>query len=290
VDTLVRAAGGVLYRPTGSGTEIAIVHRSRHDDWSLPKGKRKRGEHPIVNAYREVWEETGVRAYIGPRLPSASYQVPLSEGTWADKTVDYWAMAYAHDDGFRPGSETDELVWLAVADALPRLSYERDVAVVKAFAALPAIRAPVVLLRHASAGERDSWPGLDDERPLDEPGRQRSLELATVLSCFGPARLLSAGPVRCVDTLVPLERSSGLSVMVDHLFDDRADPAAAAARLVELSRLDGATVICSQGKLIPGALAALSGDRPEGYHTPKGGGWVLTFGTDGSLVALDALD
>jgi 8-oxo-(d)GTP phosphatase len=311
VDTLVHAAGGVLHRPTGSGAEIAVVHRPRHDDWSLPKGKRKRGEHPVVNAYREVWEETGVRAYVGPRLPSVSYRVPLTDGTWADKTVDYWAMTYARDDGFTPGHETDELRWFAVADALARLTYERDVFVVKAFAALPALRAPTVLLRHASAGERTGWSSRDDQRPLDAPGRERSRELEAVLSCFGPARLLSAEPVRCVETLAPLGHGSGLPVVVDRHFDDQADPEAATRRLVGLSHLDGATVVCSQGKLIPAVLAVLTGDRAlftgdravltgdradftggraGRYHTAKGSGWVLSFGADDSLVALDTLD
>jgi 8-oxo-dGTP diphosphatase len=290
VDTLVQAAGGVLHRPDSSGARIAVVHRPRHDDWSLPKGKRKRGEHPVVNAYREVWEETGVRAYIGARLPSVAYQVPLNDGSWADKTVDYWAMTYAQDDGFAAGLETDELVWLSVADALPRLSYDRDVFVVKAFAALPALRAPIVLLRHGSAGERHEWSGPDDERPLDEAGRERSRALAAVLACFGPARLLSAAPRRCVDTLVPLGRASDLPVVVDHHFDDRADPGAAAVRLAELSGLDSATVISSQGKLIPAVLAELTGDRPEHYRTAKGNGWALSFGVDGSLVAVDVVD
>jgi len=38
------AAGGLLTRETSHGTEIAIVHRARYDDWSLPKGKPKEGE------------------------------------------------------------------------------------------------------------------------------------------------------------------------------------------------------------------------------------------------------
>src|SRR4051812_7548860 len=59
VATPVRAAGGVLVR---DGL-IALVHRPRYDDWTLPKGKLDKGEHPLVGACREVWEETGVRPY-----------------------------------------------------------------------------------------------------------------------------------------------------------------------------------------------------------------------------------
>ena len=50
----VRASGGVLWRPSPSGPEVAVVHRPRYDDWSLPKGKVDPGEIPLVTAVREV--------------------------------------------------------------------------------------------------------------------------------------------------------------------------------------------------------------------------------------------
>ena len=63
---LIRAAGGVLWRPTTSATgepsvEVAVVHRPRYDDWSLPKGKLAPGEPEVEGAVREVLEETGFR-------------------------------------------------------------------------------------------------------------------------------------------------------------------------------------------------------------------------------------
>jgi 8-oxo-dGTP diphosphatase len=289
VDDVIRAAGGVLHRRVGDRKEIAIVHRPRHDDWSLPKGKRKRGEHPVTNAYREVWEETGVRPVIGIRLPTVAYQVPVDASTMSDKTVDYWAMTPAAADGagFLPGDETDELVWLGVGDALSRLSYERDVTVVTAFAALPPVRPPIVLVRHASAGDRRTFVGDDDARPLDADGEALSAVLAPALNAFAPQRLVSAGPRRCQDTLAPLASLTELPVVVDHRFDEEADPTAAAAAVREL--IGDATVICSQGKLIPAVLSQLSGGTEAKYRTAKGDGWVLSFGDDSALVALDPL-
>ncbi len=288
---LIRAAGGVLHRASENGVELALIHRPRFDDWSLPKGKRKRGEHPILNAFREVWEETGVRPRVGARLPSISYQVP-NGGRLVDKTVDYWAMAAVRDDGFFPGEETDARVWLPTADAISRLTYERDVGVVRAFAAWPPLRRPIILVRHASAGERRNWTGPDDARPLDAPGATRARLLERVLSCFGPAQLVSAAPQRCLDTLAPLARRLSLTVVVDRAFDETADPCAAAAQVIDLIPRpgDGATVVCSQGKLIPPLLARVAGGTAEEYHTPKGRGWVLCFSDDRSLVTLDPLD
>ena len=82
----VRAAGTVLSRHAESGAEVALIHRSRYDDWSLPKGKREPGEHLLETAVREVAEETGIRVILGRLLGHASYQ---SFGR--PKRVDYWA-------------------------------------------------------------------------------------------------------------------------------------------------------------------------------------------------------
>jgi 8-oxo-dGTP pyrophosphatase MutT (NUDIX family) len=53
---LVLAAGGVLWRDDPGEPEVAVVHRPAYDDWSLPKGKAKPGEHLLVTALREVAE------------------------------------------------------------------------------------------------------------------------------------------------------------------------------------------------------------------------------------------
>lgn len=41
----VLAAGGVLWRRDPLNPEVAVVHRPEYDDWSLPEGKAKPGEH-----------------------------------------------------------------------------------------------------------------------------------------------------------------------------------------------------------------------------------------------------
>ena len=45
--------------------------------------------------------------------------------------------------------------------------------------------------------------------------------------------------------------------------------------------------MCSQGKVIPGALERLTG-RADDFTTPKGGGWLLAFAAD-RLLAADPL-
>ena len=73
----ILAAGAVLWRyAEGSDTtEVAVVHRPRYDDWSLPKGKVDPGESEPVTAVREVEEETGYAAELGRELAPISYPV-----------------------------------------------------------------------------------------------------------------------------------------------------------------------------------------------------------------------
>ncbi|MFB7345500.1 NUDIX hydrolase [Streptomyces hydrogenans] len=118
----VLAAGCVLWRPSraGHGVEIALVHRPKWDDWSHPKGKRKRGESAEACALREVLEETGQRCELGARLPTVRYPV---DGR--PKEVDYWA-GRALGGAFVPGREVDRLLWLPPASARTRLTRPRD--------------------------------------------------------------------------------------------------------------------------------------------------------------------
>ena len=290
----VRAAGGVLWRPaTGGGVEICVVHRPRLRDWSLPKGKLHGDEHPLFGALREVLEETGVRGHPQLRLPEVSYVLP--DGV--PKTVDFWLMR-ADDAPAAPINdldEVDELAWLPPAAATERLSYPDDRRLVDHVAGLPPITAITLLVRHAHAGERKSWRGNDNLRPIDELGQTQADGLGVLLALFEPKRLYAATPLRCKQTLQPLADKLGLPIVIDSAFAEPGDIAEvpaqvqiAVARLAEL-RAGETAVICSQGKLMPPLLAALEGAaEPAPYKTHKGGGWLLTWSGD-RLLALSRL-
>ncbi|MFF9865473.1 NUDIX hydrolase [Streptomyces sp. NPDC013953] len=119
---VIRAAGCVLWRrsPAGGGLEVAVIHRRKHGDWSLPKGKLEPGEKAREAAVREVLEETGMTCALGPELPTARYEV---DGR--PKEVRYWS-AEATGGAFTRNREVDELLWLPPAAARARLTYEKD--------------------------------------------------------------------------------------------------------------------------------------------------------------------
>ena len=216
-DTEIRAAGAVVWRPGTDGPEVALVHRSRYDDWSLPKGKPLAGEHVLLTAVREVAEETGIRVVLGLRLPSTHYQLHGNR----PKTVDYWAARPADgpQPGFVPNDEVDQVAWLGLAAAQDRLSYPHDAGVLDEFAAGPPDTIPFILIRHASAGNKEDWraAGHDDDlkRPLDDEGLRQQQQLALLLQCYATGQVLSSLAERCIGTVQAYAEATGQGVQAD---------------------------------------------------------------------------
>ncbi len=123
----IKAAGGVVWRRAGDTVAIAIAHRPRYDDWSLPKGKLDPGESWEEAAVREVEEEIGLRCRLGDELEPVSYK----DRKGRTKVVRYWLMEPETDVTFTPNDEVDELRWLAPPEAAEVLSYPRDAELVR---------------------------------------------------------------------------------------------------------------------------------------------------------------
>ncbi|HEY8471285.1 MAG TPA: NUDIX domain-containing protein [Natronosporangium sp.] len=279
--TLIEAAGGVVWRPGANGQrEIAIVHRPRYDDWSLPKGKLKRGEHVLVAAVREVAEETCVRAIPQFPLPRIRYR---SDGS--PKQVNYWAMVADQISTFQPDSEVDGIAWLPVPAAIDRLTYQHDAELVRDWAGRPAVTGLVLLVRHADAGAR--WSERDGDRPLSQRGEADAAALCRLLALFDPDRLVSASVRRCQQTLAPLAERCDRSIEVGTVFDELTnDPDAAAAAVRAYAAAGNTTVICSQRTVIPPVLARLTGDPDRDWRTEKGDGWLLPYAGERPIAAV----
>jgi 8-oxo-dGTP diphosphatase len=117
----VAAAGGVLIRKGESRREVAVIHRPKYMDWSLPKGKLEGDEGWLEAALREVEEETGYRCEASVELPRVSYL----DRKGRRKLVRYWLMEPVSGE-FEPHAEVDQLRWLDRDAAEDLLTYPHD--------------------------------------------------------------------------------------------------------------------------------------------------------------------
>jgi 8-oxo-dGTP diphosphatase len=117
----IHAAGGILWKQTTSGSRIALVHRPRYNDWTLPKGKLKPGEDWLAAALREVEEETGCIAEPVSFAGTIRYAIRNRP-----KEVRYWHMKLIKEGEFLPNDEIDRFSWLSIERAIELLNYERE--------------------------------------------------------------------------------------------------------------------------------------------------------------------
>lgn len=270
-----------------------LVHRPRYDDWSFPKGKREPGEHVLSTAVREVAEETGLRIRLGRPLRPSVYHTG-----GALKQVSYWVARCVGSTGFVPGAEIDRLAWLPAGELGGRLSYQRDLALADEFRSGPVSTAPLILLRHASAGERLTTSQADLVRPLDAAGAADAGLLAGLLACYGTCRVVSSAAERCLATVRPYAAAVGVPVEVEPAFTVPAPrrmpaPGAAAKAVADLAAAAVPTLVCAHRENLPPMLAAacrvLRALPPSGPPLSKGGFWVLQS-ADGVLVSAEQHD
>jgi 8-oxo-(d)GTP phosphatase len=278
------SAGAVVWRPAAVESEILLVHRPKYDDWSLPKGKQEPGEHVLLTAVREVGEETSVQPVLGPRLPTVEY---LARGR--PKQVHYWS-ALGYRGAAAPAHEVDAVAWVPRPEAAGRASYPHDVELISGLR--PRRTTPLILVRHASAGQKQDWPGDDDSRPLEAKGVAEALVLARLLACFAPrARVVSSPALRCTDTMRPYVEAFGGSVEAEAVlappdrsgdFSSRTDGGTPVRKLIAgLVAAGQPTIVCLHRENLAPALEAACGALgapsavPEDPSLPKGGFWVV---------------
>lgn len=151
----------------------------------------------------------------------------------------------------------------------------------------------LLLVRHASAGERGSGPN-DLERPLDVRGRSQSEALPAILvphvapertregvaARSTPVDVRSSPARRCIDTVRPLAATLGTEVVVDSALIEGCDVDALHRRIAALTV---PTVWSSHGDVIPELLAMLARRGLDLGPSPscrKASTWVVQV-TDG---------
>lgn len=123
----------------------------------------------------------------------------------------------------------------------------------------------MLLLRHASAGDRLSSPYIDRFRELDDEGRADARQLIWTLAGRRLERVVTSPLPRCVQTVVPIAESRRLVVETrDELLPDASREA-----IMELiGELPNASLVCTHREVI---LQLFAGE----IECEKGGVWVL---------------
>jgi 8-oxo-dGTP diphosphatase len=272
----ILAAGAVCWKVTAKGKlKVLVVHRTQHRDVSLPKGKVEPGETLPETAVREIAEETGLIVGLGAPLGVVEYELPNGRM----KAVHYWAaetdpLAIANST-FISNDEIEELTWMSIAKARKQLTYPHDVEIVERFAALfdegRARTFAIIALRHGKAVPPEQWLGPDATRPLLPRGIDQARAVAAGVAAFRPAKLISSTATRCMATIAPTARLTGLDVARrSAISQDEFEPTGEKVfRIVEKRLETGvSTVICSHGPVLPQIVDAIA--RGTGDAGPAG--------------------
>ena len=129
------SAGGVVFRGEPGALEVVLCGRQREQLWVLPKGTPDPGESLEETAVREVQEETGLLVHIGRPIKVIDYWFS-ADGGRVHKRVHHWLMHPAGGNVSNHDHEFDVVEWVSFPEALRRLTYPGERAVVEAAAGM----------------------------------------------------------------------------------------------------------------------------------------------------------
>ena len=286
---VIYAAGAVLWRiGANKRIEIALIHRPRYGDWSLPKGKLDANETMIGCAYREVMEETGYSAIFGAEIGHVTYVV---DGVI--KIVKYWsAQAVGEPTGKPTPAEVDEILWLSPPDARKKLTLDDDRSIVDFFLEFGTGTTALVLLRHAKAVKSEDWDGDDGDRPLGNVGQIQAKRLISKYLPYAIKEVHSSDAMRCIETIEPMTRTLQLHpIFSSDLSEYRfaKDKEVALDYAQDLMIRNQSAIICSHNPILPKLLKKLIGKKNFKELDQKlepAEAWVLHH-RDGEIIAID---
>ena len=261
----VVAAGAILWRKEDDELRVLMIHRTRYNDWSWPKGKLDKDEQIAEAAIREIKEETGLKVALGVKLYVSEYR--LDNGH--KKQVHYWSAEVTdqalRNQNFTPDDEVGSFAWLSIKEAKKRMTYKHDIEPLNALVELDEANfletVPVVVLRHAKATPRDEWSSGEASRPLLPVGAVQAVALTDQLAAFGPDLVVTSPWRRCLDTVLPFVAKHQVKLvektpLTEH--GTKTNPAKALKLVHTLVSDQKAVVICSHRPSLPTLIEALS--------------------------------
>ena len=288
---MIRAAGALLWRENANREiEIALIHRPRYDDWTLPKGKIEEGETALQCAYRELLEETGIKGAFTRQLGSVEYE----EGEQKKRVIFWAAQASTAPPEFIANDEVDKLVWLSSNEAMESATHSSDIGIIENFLQQDPRTDTLIILRHTKALERGDWDEKDSERTLNEKGFDQAQLLIKHLEPFAIEEVYTSDYVRCVQTVTPLAHSRGLGItQVPSLNEEtfETDPLRSVSFANALKQDEKNILICSHNPVIPTMLRGILNTKLKNKDLIKlepGDAWIV-HRVRGEIVGLDYL-
>lgn len=258
---LTEAAGAVLWRKNESDeVEIAIIHRPRYGDWSLPKGKVESGESHIAAAYREVQEETGYESTFGPEIGQVIYKLES-----IPKVVRYWSAQASATPAGRPNvNEVDLIQWLDPVSAKEVLTNKDDRKIVDFFLDFGVDTFPIILLRHAKALKRTEWDGDDGDRPLEHKGQLQAKRLLPIYLPYAVSEIHTSDALRCSETISAIAHSLSYTPIFSSDLSEYGfskDKNAPLDYVQNLMDRGISAVVCSHNPILPKVVKKLVGKK-----------------------------
>lgn len=128
------SSGGVIFRRTGRGVEVALIAVKGGTVWCLPKGLVEEGENIARTAHREVKEETGLDGKIIEKIDHIQYFYTHKEKDVTIrifKIVYFFLMEYTGGDVGEHDKEVDDCRWFSIDEAINKIEYKDELEILK---------------------------------------------------------------------------------------------------------------------------------------------------------------
>ncbi len=117
------SCGAIVYRIINGETRFLLIKNRRSLNWGFPKGHMERGEGEHETAYREILEETGIRARF---LPDFRFKSEYSIQGRIEKKVIIFLATTDDTNTIIQREEIEEYLWLKYDKAMNSLKFPND--------------------------------------------------------------------------------------------------------------------------------------------------------------------